>query len=90
MSNILKKVFHSKSITKGIGRYPSCDHLNIALTFLLENPTDNLSAIDEILYAISKADGYLYDHVKEELNAIDFYEWRRSRDGIMSITTTPN
>ena len=41
------------------GRYPSCDLLNNALRFLREGKID--SAIDEIIFAIDKANGYFHD-----------------------------
>ena len=47
------------------GRYPCCDLLNRALWFLLEGKID--VAIDDIVLAIGKADGYLYEYVKEKL-----------------------
>ena len=50
-----------------LSQYPSCDHLNCALNILLQNPMKNRVAIEEICYAIVKADGYFYDHVKEKL-----------------------
>lgn len=47
--------------------YPECDHLNIALRFLLKKPEENKLAIEEIYFAIGKANGYFYDDVKEAL-----------------------
>lgn len=47
--------------------YPECDHLNIALRFLLINPEENKLAIEEIYFAIIKTNGYFYDDVKEAL-----------------------
>ena len=47
--------------------YPECDHLNVALRFLLKKPTENKLAIEEIYFAISKTNGYFYDDVKEAL-----------------------
>ena len=41
------------------GKYPSCDMLNNALRFLRNGDTDN--AIEEIIFAIEKADGYFYN-----------------------------
>ncbi len=41
------------------GRYPSCDLLNNALRFLREGKTD--VAIEEIIFAIEKADGYFHE-----------------------------
>ena len=40
--------------------YPECDHLNIALRFLLQKP-------EEIYFALRKTNGYFYDDVKEKL-----------------------
>ena len=45
--------------------YPECDHLNLALRFLLKKPEENKLAIEEIYFAIGKANGYFYDDVKE-------------------------
>lgn len=50
-----------------LGKYPACDHLNVALGQLLKKPEENRVAIREICYAIKRADGYLYDSVAEEL-----------------------
>lgn len=47
--------------------YPECDHLNIALRFLLKKPEENKLAIEEIYFAIGKTNGYFYDDVKEAL-----------------------
>ena len=45
------------------GKYPSCDMLNNALRFLRDGNTD--CAIEEIIFAIEKADGYFHeDNVK--------------------------
>ena len=45
-----------------IGQYPSCDMLNNALRFLFEGDVDsNMKAIEEIMYAIIKAEGFLYE-----------------------------
>ena len=41
------------------GRYPCCDLLNNALRFLREGKTD--IAIEEIIFAIKKADGYFHE-----------------------------
>ena len=50
--------------------YPSCDHLNVALSYLLEDPEENRRAIEEICYAITKAGGYFYKHIA---NTLVFY-----------------
>ena len=47
--------------------YPECDHLNIALRFLLKKPEENKLAIEEIYFALRKTNGYFYDDVKEAL-----------------------
>ena len=52
---------------KKIGVYPCIDHLNLALKFLLEDAKLNIKAIEEICYAIEKANGYYYDYVLEML-----------------------
>lgn len=50
------------------GKYPCNDYLNNALRFLLRNGEgDRELAIEEIVYAIRKADGYLCDDVKEKI-----------------------
>ena len=50
-----------------LGKYPACDHLNVALRMLLKKPEENRVAIEEICYAIQNAGGYFYDSVAEEL-----------------------
>ena len=52
---------------KMLGEYPACDHLNIALMKLLETTDENRVAIQEIMYAITKSNGYFYDCVKDAL-----------------------
>lgn len=47
--------------------YPECDHLNIALQFLLKKPEENKVAIEEIYFAIIKTHGYFYDDVAKSL-----------------------
>lgn len=53
-----------------LAEYPACDHLNVALDYLLKNAEENRRAIEEICYAIVKAGGYFYAHVA---NALVFY-----------------
>lgn len=81
MFKTIKRILKNPSF----GRYPACDHLNYAIQILLENPDDNVEAIKEILYAIFKANGYLYEHLKPELkkigleglvSSIEYYENR--------------
>ena len=52
---------------KILGKYPACDHLNIALMKLLENADVNKVAIQEITFAITKSKGYFYDQVEDAL-----------------------
>ena len=47
--------------------YPECDHLNIALRFLLKNPEQNKLAIEEIYFALMKTNGYFYEDVSSAL-----------------------
>ena len=48
-----------KKINALFGKYPSCDMLNNALRFLRVGNTD--CAIEEIIFAIEKADGYFHE-----------------------------
>lgn len=66
-----KRLFHRK-LAKSISRYPACDHLNMALWYLLKNPAENRDAIGEIAYAISKSGGYIYDIHEEKLQEMGF------------------
>ena len=52
---------------KLFGEYPACDHLNCALRKLLGSADENRVAIEEIVYAITKSNGYIYDDVKDAL-----------------------
>ena len=46
-----------------IGQYPSCDMLNNAMRFLFEGDVaSNMKAIEEIMYAILKADGFFHEN----------------------------
>lgn len=47
--------------------YPECDHLNIALRFLLKNPEQNKLAIEEIYFALMKTNGYFYEDASSAL-----------------------
>lgn len=47
--------------------YPECDHLNVALRFLLREPEKNKTAIEEIYCALMKTNGYFYNDVKKSL-----------------------
>ena len=57
------------------GKYPSNDHLNVALRYLLKMEDNDINinkAISEIVFAIRKADGRFYDDVKLELEERNF------------------
>lgn len=47
------------------GRYPSCDMVNNAIRFLLEDKKDE--AISELVFAIHKAGGYFHKDVADRL-----------------------
>ena len=47
--------------------YPECDHLNLALRYLLKNPEQNKYAIEEIYFALTKTNGYFYEDVSKAL-----------------------
>lgn len=47
--------------------YPECEHLNLALRYLLKNPRQNQFAIKEIYFALTKTHGYFYDDVAKLL-----------------------
>lgn len=59
MKNIFKKYMQ--------WAYPECEHLNIALRFLLKNPEQNKFAIEEIYFALMKTNGYFYEDVSRAL-----------------------
>ena len=47
------------------GRYPCCDMVNNAIRDILNGRTD--AAIDELLQAIWKADGYLHEDLEHRV-----------------------
>ena len=67
---------------KPFDEYPACDHLNIALRILLDNADENIGAIEEIVFAITKANGYFYDNVKDLLrkNNVLWFGERKDND----------
>jgi hypothetical protein len=67
---------------KPYGEYPACDHLNVALRYLLDSADKNRIPIEEIVYAIEKSNGYFYDDVKNALaqNNILWYGERKDND----------
>lgn len=66
-----KWLFHRK-FAKSISRYPSCEHLNMALWYLLKKPEENRDAIGEIVYAIVKSGGYINDVHEKSLREMGF------------------
>ena len=63
------------------GEYPACSHLNVALRKLLDRADENRVAIEEIVYAITKSNGYIHDDVKNALakNNILWYGERKDK-----------
>lgn len=55
------------------GRYPCCDLVNNAMRFIINGKTD--LAIDELLIAIQKADGYLHEDITERVMDIHKQIW---------------
>ena len=63
------------------GRYPSCDLLNNALRYLLHNNgSDWEHAMEEIITAIHKADGYIHADIADEVEAFNNGYWEKYRD----------
>ena len=63
------------------GRYPSCDMLNNALRFLFRNNgPDREDAIEEIITAIQKADGYIHADIADQIEAFNEWYWEKYRD----------
>lgn len=82
----MKKRKQKEAIDEALGTCPSCDHINIALRSLLADPERNAIAIEELCYAIAKADGYFVEDVKEQICDLvdmgflrDFMGWRIRR-----------
>lgn len=61
-----KRLFHRK-LARSISKYPACEHLNMALWYLLKKPEENRDAIGEIVYAIVKSGGYIHEIYEEAL-----------------------
>lgn len=57
---------------KLISRYPACEHLNMALWYLLKKPEENMEAISEIVYAILKSGGYINESLEKTLKEMGF------------------
>jgi len=57
------------------GRYPCCDMVNNAIRNILNG--DNDSAIEELLQVIWKADGYLHEDLKNDVQKIHERVWEK-------------
>lgn len=66
-----KRLFHRK-FARLISTYPACEHLNMALWYLLKKPEENRDAIGEIVYAIVKSGGYINDVQEKTLKEMGF------------------
>lgn len=66
-----KRLFHRK-FAKSISKYPACEHLNMALWYLLKKPAENRDAIGEIVYAIVKSGGYINGVHEKSLKEMGF------------------
>ena len=55
------------------GRYPCCDLVNNAIRFILQGKSD--IAIEELLQAIWKADGYLHKDIEDKVVAVHKKIW---------------
>lgn len=56
------------------GRYPCCDLVNNAIRHILHGEND--SAIEELLQAIWKADGYVHEDLKNDVEKIHECVWK--------------
>lgn len=55
------------------GRYPCCDMINNAIRFILKGQNDE--AIEELLQTIWKANGYLHEDLKDDVQEIHQHIW---------------
>ena len=76
---MVMRVFRSR---KPLGEYPACEHLNVALRYLLDSADENRIPIEEIVYAISKSNGYFFDDVKNELVENNILWFRERKDNV--------
>ena len=60
------------------GRYPCCDLVNNAIRFILQGKSD--IAIEELLQAIWKANGYLHKDIEDKVVEIHKKIWRKWND----------
>lgn len=59
--------------------YPECDFLNNAIRFLLPDSDygKNKTAIEEICYALSAMNGYVYDDLKIQLKEKGIFNFNK-------------
>lgn len=55
------------------GRYPCCDMINNAIRFIFKGQNDE--AIEELLQTIWKANGYLHEDLKDNVQEIHQRIW---------------
>ena len=60
-------MFEVRKTNWRLGQYPCADHLNLALSYLLKEDNLNVGAIEEICYALEKAEAYYYENVLDLL-----------------------
>ena len=60
-------MFEIRKTNRRLGQYPCADHLNLALSYLLKEDNLNVGAIEEICYALEKAEAYYYENVLDLL-----------------------
>lgn len=55
------------------GRYPCCDLVNNAIRYIIDGKSD--IAIEELLQAIYKANGYLHEDIADKVDEIHKRVW---------------
>ena len=65
----------TKKRNAAFGRYPCCDLVNNAIRHILHG--DNDSAIEELLVAIWKADGYVHEDLENDVQKIHERVWKK-------------
>ncbi len=73
----------SKKKNALFGRYPSCDMLNNAIRFIDKGKIDE--ALVEIIYAIEKANGYIYEDLKPVVQKAKDNYWERTQKDLTKI-----
>lgn len=63
-----------RKTNRQLAKYPACEHLNMALWYLLKKPEENRDAIGEIVYAIVKSGGYINDVYEKSLKEMGVME----------------